>query len=482
MGSKNLKAIAVRGTKGITLANPERYLSIASEVQQKLGKHPGVQDRQKHGSSFKYARADRRAARDQGISNPVVAYDLVLKYQPTRAGCFGCLQQCKELYPVRAKGGGAMYCCFYTRPFSRVRNPDIELMLECSLLAQRSGIDIISSMGIIAWLMELYENGIITAKDTDGIPMEWGSREAIIGMFKKIINREGFGDVLANGILPAAEKLNRRAKDYALHMKGLPLYGDTTPVDIIPRKGEALGMVMSSRGDTMRSRPGALEEGEDAEYQAFLYRELYGKKAAAEYLEAARQRVKSITGTQKGGLLDNYEGKPELVVYAEDVVTINDCLSVCKICTEHYDYPFTEKYQAVLFSAGTGVETSEDMLFKFAKRIRNLERAYCVREGMTRETDSLPDRFMDQAITYSRLDYQDIDNVHLIKESSVLESSKFEQMKSEYYALRGWDIATGIPTRETLEQTGLGDVAKDLGKRGKLAEKSPEGQSKIEEC
>jgi hypothetical protein len=143
-------------------------------------------------------------------------------------------------------------------------------------------------------------------------------------------------------------------------------------------------------------------------------------------------------------------------------------LSACKGSGVFLNYPFNGKYQARLFSAGTGVETSVEKPFKFAKRVKNLERAYCVREGMTREADSLPKRFMDNPLQEGPF------------QGAVLESSKFEEMKSKYYALRGWDIATGIPTRETLEQTELGDVAKDLGKRGKLAEKSPEGQSKIE--
>ena len=102
------------------------------------------------------------------------------------------------------------------------------------------------------------------------------------------------------------------------------------------------------------------------------------------------------------------------------------------------------------------------MLFKFARKVRNLERAFCVRDGMTRETDSLPKGYMD----------------HPIKEGpfkgSVLKSNKFEKMKDEYYALRGWDIATGIPTKETLKLTGLQDVARDLEKRGKLPVKSPD--------
>jgi len=206
-----------------------------------------------------------------------------------------------------------------------------------------------------------------------------------------------------------------------------------------------------------------------AEKVAMMYAELTGdEKKGIEGVAAARQRVKEIAGSEKAALADEYEGKPELAIFSEDSIIVNDCLSSCKMCSSYLSFPFNEEYEAALFSAGSGIETSVDTLFKFAKRVRNLERAYCVREGMTREMDSLPKRFMDHPIQRGEV-------------TSVLESSKFEQMKDKYYALRGWDIATGIPTRETLEQSGLGDVAQDLEKRGKLPRKVPVGRSKTEE-
>ncbi len=426
MGSKNLKAIVVRAAKGIALADPEKYLSLTEELQQELRNHPAVQNEQKYGVSFSQDAALMRATQGQ-VPRPVFSSDVFLKYQPKRDGCFGCPTQCMDLYPVKAKGGGTISCSLYTNPFYTVRNNDVDVLLECSLLAQRYGVDSVSSMGIVAWLMDLYEKGLITAKDTDGIPMEWGSQQAILGTLKKIVYREGFGDVLADGILPAAERIGRGAIDYVNHMKGMPLYEARTPEGIVEAKGMALAVAMSPRGDSMRARTASYEEG--------------GLGSSSN--EDARQRAKQIAGTEKAALPGEYEGKPELVIYSEDIITIGDCLSACKYMGSFLNMPFNENCQAVLFSAGTGIETSEDMLFQLARKVRNLERAYCVRGGMTRQTDSLPKRFMDQPIKEGPF------------KGSVLETSKFEEMKSRYYALRGWDVATGIPTRETLEQTGL---------------------------
>jgi aldehyde:ferredoxin oxidoreductase len=467
MGSKNLKAIAVRGTKGVYLAKPEKYLSIVAELQNKLINCLVLRMRQQRGYSVEidlyrslgvYGTAGRKT--ESNITKPVFVSDLISKYKPKKAGCFGCVVQCKDLYPTKAKRGGAISCTFYSTPSYVLKDLDLDLMLESDLLAQRYGIDIVSSLEIIAWLMELYENGIITAKDSDGIIMEKGSRQAIIGILEKIVYRKDFGNVLADGILAAAGKIGRGAKDYANQVKGLPLHAEFTPDELVPVKGSALATVVSSRGDMVRARTTGQEE-EATKVLASLHEQIHGVKKDGELIEAARQRSKYITGTEKAFVADEYEGKPELVAYSEDTYIVNDCLGVCKCCNFFSGYhAFDENYEAALFSAGSGVDTNADMLFRFARKVKNLERAYCTREGMTRDMDSLPKRFMDHTIQ---------EGIH---KDSVLETNRFELMKDKYYALRGWDVATGIPTQKTLEQYGLGYVAQDLEeRRNKLPDK-----------
>ena len=464
MGSKNLKAIVVRGTKGVNLANPERYLSLAIELEQELRNDPWLGELRERGMSFEQDTWWAQLHATPEWETEVHQTDLYLKYKPQRAGCFGCPTQCMDLYPVGAKGGGLISCTLYTGALYELRNNDVDLVLEWVLQAHRYGIDSISAVQIIRWLMKLQEKGLITAKDTDGIPMEWGSREAILGMMKKMVFREGFGDVLADGILPATRKIGRGSEDYADHVKGLPQYSPYMRGNIIPLKGDALAIVVSPRGDTMRTMFGREIFNETFKILASRY----GEDKAISYANDIRRKAKEIAGTEKAADPEEYENKAKLVVYAEDKITINDCTGACKISGGQYDNPFDEKYQAALLSAGTSTETNVTMLYNFAKKVRNLERAFNVREGVTRETDSLPKGYLD----------------HPIKEGlfkgSVLKSNKFEKMKDEYYALRSWDIATGIPTRETLEQTGLKDVARDLEKLGKLPGKVAAGRSKTE--
>jgi aldehyde:ferredoxin oxidoreductase len=160
--------------------------------------------------------------------------------------------------------------------------------------------------------------------------------------------------------------------------------------------------------------------------------------------------------TPPAGEPGELEGWAESVVYYEDSVIVNDCLSACKFVSTYGMNGFDDNYQAALFSAGSGVEASTDALHEVAGKIRHLERAFCAREGMTRETDSLPRQFMDKPLEEGP------------SKGAVLKTSDLEAVKDRYYALRGWDLATGIPSRETLEAAGLGDVAQDLEERGNM--------------
>ena len=451
MGSKNLKAIAVRGTKGLTLANPEKYQAIAFEWQKEMREHPVVREKQQYGvSRVQNAMHTLAEWTAKGGPKPVVhPSDMYLKYKPKRSGCFGCLTQCQDLYPEEAYGGGAISCALYYGA-DYIGSKDSEFQLEIALAAVKYGIDIVTTMKMIGWLMKLYEKGLITAADTDGIAMEPGNTDAARKMFFKIVNREGIGDVLANGALAALKKMGR-GEEYAYLVKRMPAYELDTPEEYITRKGEALALAMSPRGDTMKAR--ALLGLQDTRNVILA---LYDEETAEKYTKGYRERLKRVAGSEKGMEHEEYLGKPELVIYSEDTIIIGDCLSVCKLCTSYLGYPFTEEYQAALYSAGSGLETSVADLFKVAGRVRTLQRAFSVREGMTRQDDSLPKTFMDTPIESGE------------HKGSVLKTAEFEKMKDSYYELRGWDVAAGTPTRATLEAYGLGYTADDLEKLGKL--------------
>ena len=452
MGSKNLKAIAVRGTGSIKIANPGEYLAMCEQIDARIRRSGVGQELAKWGTT---GIMNRMAGVGTWLRNfqthgmppeEAIPMNLFKRYSPKKVGCFGCPNRCMEFYEVPGLGSGVISCSFYIGTGIAVDNSDPEVWWQGAIFCQRQGLDIDSVGMILAWAMELYQRGIITAKDTDGIPMEWGGKETILAMLQKIVRREGFGDVLADGMLLGAKRIGRGAENYAMHCKGLPLVED--PVTL---RGMSLGTAVGPRGDQYRSYP-TVEQGVHDLEQAGLDKES---------LEMAKERLyreaEQISGTRKGAVPVEYEGKPAMIKDSEDKVAITDSLGVCKWASPFYGvYAYTPERQAKLLSLGLGTEVTLDMFSEIANRVRCLERAFDVREGLTRSQETLPQRLFDLKVNYGE------------RKGLTLAPQKFEEMKSEYYALRGWDADTGIPTRETLERVGLGYVAEELEKVGKI--------------
>jgi aldehyde:ferredoxin oxidoreductase len=457
MGSKNLKAIAVRGTKGIKLADPKKFLAIAAEVEQLVKDNPVSQSMAKEGlSPFQDEFVELADAKSMMGGVVPRMHDVYLKYEPKRAGCYGCPIQCKDHYQAGGARSGVISCQLYAQFVTSLRCFDIDTSLECGILCQRHGLDAVSAGETIHWLMELYEKGIITKEDTDGIPMEWGSPEAIRGMLDKMIFRKGIGNILAEGILPAAKEIGRNSEEYANQVKGMPMPEGTNP-DWLPHlKGASLTNAVGPRGETMRGLTAVTE------YEFGLQRDNLSPEEAA----FLREYFKQITGTEKAIYPQEYEGKPELVVFFEGLVLLCDMLGICKYLTPFQQWAIFPEHLAGLYSAGSGVETSADDLFKVAHKIRTLERAYEAGEGISREKDTLPKRFIDHPVKQGPV------------KGAVLESAKFEEMKTKYYELRRWDVKTGIPTEETLKELGLDDVAARLKKLGRLPAGAEKGKEK----
>jgi len=457
MGSKNLKAIAVRGTKGIKLADPNKFLALAADVEQAIKDSPFAQQLAKEGvSAFQDEFVQQSGLKSLMGGVAPRGHDIYLKYETKRAGCYGCPLQCKDHYQAGGLKSGVISCQLYTHFAPLVRCFDIDTSLECAIMCQRYGVDAVSAGETIHWLMELYEKGIIAKEDTDGIPMEWGSPEAIRGMLDKMTFRKGIGNVLAEGMLSAAKQIGRNSEEYANQVKGMPMPEGYNP-DWLPHcKGACLTSAVGPRGETMRGIPGSTE------YEYALSLDNISPDEAA----FVRGYFKQITGTEKAIYPQEYEGKPELVIHFESLALLSDTLGICKRLTPWFQWLLFPEHLAAFYSVGSGVETSAEDLFKFAHKIRTLERAYEVGEGVSREKDTLPKRYID----------------HPVKEGpvkgAVLESAKFEEMKTKYYELRRWDVKTGIPTEETLKELGLDDVAARLKKLGRLPAGAEKGKEK----
>jgi aldehyde:ferredoxin oxidoreductase len=429
MGSKNLKAIAVSGNKGINLADPLEFLAIAAEAEEELEKDSFWQQVAREGAS---------RAQDEYVFEVVKEkfppqHAVYRKFNTKRAGCFGCPIQCMDHYQdVEGIGTGVMSCEMYDAWVYGVKCYDEYTSLECGILSQRYGIDALSTAAIIQWLMMLYEKGIINEADTDGIPMEWGRPATIRAMLDKIVNRDGIGDILAEGLVSAAEEIGRGSEAYANQVKGLPMLPMQIPEDDAASRPMSLAVAVGPRGgDSLRTYTA------EAEHRAAKSRQTLER-----HKDILRNEAK-ITNVDSALDQGTYDDKAGIIAYYEDAVLISDMLSTCKWMNRWSYGAWSPDLLARLLSAGSGTETSVDDFFEYANKIRTLERAFEAGEGLTREHDTLPKKAFKMAN----------------EEGHLLDPAKFEEMKSEYYLLRGWDPETGVPTEESLAALGLEDIS-----------------------
>jgi aldehyde:ferredoxin oxidoreductase len=289
-------------------------------------------------------------------------------------------------------------------------------ILKGNDLANRYGMDTIDLGGVIAFSMELYQRGILTKEEADGLDLEWGNYHTVLELTRRIAFREGpFADLLANGVHVAAQEIGRGAERYAVHVKGMT----PAPLDARPVKVYNFRYAVSPRGaDHLRiSAPGgyALDQ--------------------MPLLEAA-----------------------EKLRYWEGVVTVPDLMGVCKFAYTYYtDTPDVALHRTLdilpaLYKAATGFELSRDELLRTAARVTNVERAHNCRLGLTADDDTLPPRFTQDPMPEGPAKGQVYDIL--------------KPMKEAWYTVQGWNPETGIPRRETLEALGLADIADDLAGSG----------------
>ena len=294
----------------------------------------------------------------------------------------------------------------------------METVLTANHLVNKYGLDTLEVGGLIAWAMELYEKGILTKNETDGLELEWGNEEIVYELIKKIAEREGFGNILADGFKPAIEKIGKESEYYAIKVKGLSnLHSDERPTPSL-----ALGIATSTRGaDHLRSRPAIDLYGLPEDF----LEEIYGGTMSSDYR--------------------SYKGKSRMVWWQELLYAITDSLGTCKFQTVFLAVhaPKWEEYSKLIYLA-TGMHFSIPQIKEIGERIYTIERLFNIREGFSRKDDNLPERYFKEATPIG------LPRIKGLK----IDKEKFEQMLDEYYALHGWDN-NGIPTAKTLEKLGI---------------------------
>jgi aldehyde:ferredoxin oxidoreductase len=447
MGSKNLKAVAARGTMDIKIARPAEALEynkrfidqiVSAKVNQTQGvlgtpfiwgatnSWGGVRSRNFQYNQCEYADDIEPERIDEICEETMGPYHMT--------GCFGCQVHCRAQYKIPDGPYAGRYDegPEYTSQGAfggETDTPRATTVLTGNHLVNQFGMDNLETGSLISWAMELYELGIITAKETDGLDLRFGNDEAVIEMIERICYRKGWlADALADGGIAASKKIGKNSFDYLIQVKGMSnLHSDerATP-------GLALNIATASRGsDHLRSRPAI---------------DLYHLP------ETVLRKIYSNPVPYDGPLSSEhteYVGKPWQVFWQENCYMGVDCLGICKYHTTFLGatLPNFEDWSKVLYY-NTGLQMTPEEIWQVARRSNMLERLFNLREGLTRDDlekgDMLNHRYFDEPCRRGAIDVV----------GRKIDKKKFIRMVDELYEHKGLD-KDGVPKPETLKELGL---------------------------
>ncbi len=419
MGSKNLKAVAVRGTHDVNVADMEGFKEFVKMIHERM-KGPATKKYKTLGtpenvlvlnSLAALATRNWTSATFEGAQRVSGEY-LNEHYVKKIVGCATCGMRCDHIAvvpegPYQGSTSRLEFECLWSMgPLCGIDR--LDAIIEAMRTVNEYGMDGISIGVVVAFAMDCYDHGVITKEQTDGIDLRFGNAEALIAIIHKIGKREGWlGNALAEGVARAAEIIGNGAEKYACHIKGLELPG----YDLRTLKTAALGFSVSFRG-ACHLRNGAYSPDVKGKVNRFK-------------IERGRGKIIADEG---------------------NVYNIIDSLIVCKFSRgTYYD---GMKDLANYYTLATGIPITPEEMTKAGERIENLARVFNLREGKgTRKFDTLPWK---------------IKNVPVPDEGpakgAVVNEEEFQIGLDDYYAVRGW-TPDGIPTPEKLAELGLGDLS-----------------------
>jgi len=443
MGSKNVKAIAASGSLGIEVHDMEKYLE-ANDVEMERLNDPlwteSLASLRKYGTTDLVAiinEIGRLPTKNHWTGFYDDADDIGPEtiregYRIGQEACHGCAIGCKYIIRVTDSKyntgpiGGPEYETLMAFG-SNCLNSDVESVFYLGKRCDLLGMDTISCGKTIGFAMDLWEQGIITAQDTDGLDLGWGNAESQVALVEKIAKREGFGAILAEGVRKAAERIGGEAWKYAVHVKGLEASGQD------PRAHQSIGLTYATnvRGaDHLRS----LSSLEELGYPSIVT-DRFGKEKTDAILD-----------------IMSPEHKGELVWDMEDLYALVDSSVICKYGTMWPPVYYFDTFVNVIPHL-TGMNEWGDPKFvrRAAERISHLRRAYNHRLGVTRKEETLPKRLLKDPMPTgpSKGGLPDLDI-----------------MLDDYYEFRGCDKETGYPYESKLKELGLEYVIEDLKARG----------------
>ena len=416
MGSKNLKAIAVRGTRDITVTKPDEFMEMVKDFHERM-KGPATRKYRTLGTvenvlinntlycmpTRNYTNAHFEDA--EQVSGEAINENYVAKI----IACNSCPMRCEHETVIReGPYKGTMARMEYESlwalgPYCGVNR--LDAIIKAAELCNYYGMDAQSVGVTVGFAMDCHEKGILSHEDLGGIDAHFGNAEALVQLVEKIGKREGIGNVLADGVKAAAAKIGKNSERLAQHIKGL----EVTGYDLRCLKTTALSFAVSFRG-------------------------------------ADHTRSSAYTVDMKGKV-DRFKaerGRGKLVKDLEDIYSLLDSFIVCKNAKGTFYKELADL--AKLYGLVTGLEMSPEELGTTAERINTLARLINVREGLSRKGDSLPWKVMNEPIPDDGP-----------AKGAVVTQDELDLMLDDYYNVRGWTLE-GVPKIEKLKALGLAEL------------------------
>lgn len=435
MGSKNLKAIAVRGQEDIRLARPQEVSDFLREKIAHVKKKPGFDYFKRMGTTSLIAPANEvgyacynnmqstRCPDAEALSSEHL---LENGYFHKSMACYGCFLGCSHLMASR-RGTFTEGIEFGTlNELTACGITDADVAIDYNRLCNEYSLDTFDTGHVIAFAMECFEKGLLSEADTGGIDLRFGNSESFLAVADQIANRSGLGDLLAEGLVRAAETIGKGSHEFANHIKGMAL--DT---DIRGMPGWGLGYIVSSIGaDHLR-----------------------GSTSFTIAASRAMSHEQSLRLIGRNIDPSSFEDAPWAVWYEEKGDAVQDSLGLCKFISSPHGGPdliYYKEYSELLYLV-SGIEIPEKEFDTIGERIINVERAFNAREGFGRKDDTIPPRMREPA----KGGYN---------EGAFYSQEMLDLMLDGYYRLHKWDLKTGNPPPERLEELDLPLLADQIAR------------------
>ncbi len=453
MGSKNLKAIAVRGNRPITFAKPKEFAEACWALREKIHNSPSAIRRRIEGTMDLFdagniigINAHRNVSTGYmpGLEETYGGLKWAEKYLFRRKGCWSCPVCCGRYTLIKEgrfagfhAGGPEMESVCNLGP--RLDTYDVETVNVLCGMVNDLGMDSISAGGAISWAMECWEKGLLTKEDTGGLTFEWGDLETAMKVLEMIAFRRGFGDVLAEGAIRAAEKIGRGTEELVPHCRGL----EHISVDPRIAMGFSLGYAMSTRGSDHLKNYSCLEFQGCAMSRKELVAEVLGPELTEEFWKDFPKELYTL------------KTKPKLCTWSEKNKCVADLVGMCCQAIGSWGGAGDWRSYTPLLRLATGLDLPDEEIFLAAERVINIERAHWNREGSARQDDTHIDRYFEEPV---------VDGPY---KGIKIDRKEWEWAQSEYYRLHGWD-EDGFITPEKAKELGIEEIIEDIAKGKEL--------------